>query len=70
MSGLLKTIASHVAPALRGCTVTQKATLYIRPAKENISPVDIFVGMVMFSLTILGPSGWILAHMKDYKQKQ
>lgn len=27
------------------------------------------VGLVMFSLAILGPSGWILANLESYKKK-
>ncbi|KAI3368052.1 hypothetical protein L3Q82_026875 [Scortum barcoo] len=69
MSGLLRTIASRAAPVLRGHSVTQKASLYTRSAKEKIGAVETAVGIGMFSLAILGPSGWILAHLEDYKKK-
>ncbi|XP_044022972.1 cytochrome c oxidase subunit 8B, mitochondrial [Siniperca chuatsi] len=69
MPGLLKIIASRAAPALRGHNLTQRANLYTRPAKEKIGPAETAIGMSMFSLAILGPAGWILAHLEDYKKK-
>ncbi|XP_042244056.1 cytochrome c oxidase subunit 8A, mitochondrial [Thunnus albacares] len=70
MSGLLRTVASRAAPVLRGHTVTQRANVYTRPAKEKIGAVESVVGLGMFSLAILGPSGWILCHLEDYKKKE
>ncbi|XP_039992343.1 cytochrome c oxidase subunit 8A, mitochondrial [Xiphias gladius] len=70
MPGLLRTIASRAAPALRPHAVTQRANIYTRPAKEKIGPVETAIGIGMFSLAILGPSGWILAHLEDYKRKE
>nr|XP_046269214.1 cytochrome c oxidase subunit 8A, mitochondrial [Scatophagus argus] len=67
---LLRTIVSRAAPALRGPIVTQRANLYSRPAKENIGAVETVIGLGMLSLAILGPSGWVLAHLEDYKKKQ
>ncbi|XP_033991014.1 cytochrome c oxidase subunit 8A, mitochondrial-like [Trematomus bernacchii] len=69
MSGLLRTIARRAAPVLRGHTVTQKANVYSAPAKEKIGPLETVVALTMFSLAILGPSGWILCHLEDYKKK-
>lgn len=28
------------------------------------------IAMGVLTLTILGPSGWILAHLEDYKKKE
>ncbi|CAL8271075.1 unnamed protein product [Merluccius merluccius] len=70
MSGLLKTAAARVAPALRANMITQRATLYTRPAKEKIGTLETVIGLGMFSLAILGPSGWILAHLEEYKKKE
>ncbi|XP_051240342.1 cytochrome c oxidase subunit 8A, mitochondrial [Dicentrarchus labrax] len=67
---LLRTIAGRAVPALRGHTVSQRASVYTRPAKEKIGPVETAIGLGMFSLAILGPSGWILAHLEDYKKKE
>ncbi|XP_018553199.1 cytochrome c oxidase subunit 8A, mitochondrial [Lates calcarifer] len=69
MTGFLRTIASRAAPALRRHTITQTANVYTRPPKEKLGPVDIAVGLGMLSLAILGPSGWILAHLEDYKKR-
>ncbi|KAM7376719.1 hypothetical protein PAMP_006430 [Pampus punctatissimus] len=70
MSGLLRTVASRAAtPVMRGHSIIQRANVYTRPAKEKIGPVEMAIGLGMFSLAILGPSGWILAHLEDYKKK-
>ncbi|XP_034432844.1 cytochrome c oxidase subunit 8A, mitochondrial-like [Hippoglossus hippoglossus] len=70
MPVFLRTLASRAAPALRSHAVTQRATIYSRPAKEKIGPLETVIGLGMFSLAILGPSGWILAHLEDYKKKE
>uniref|UniRef100_A0A3Q1FRP2 Cytochrome c oxidase subunit 8B, mitochondrial n=1 Tax=Acanthochromis polyacanthus TaxID=80966 RepID=A0A3Q1FRP2_9TELE len=70
MSAFLRTFASYAAPALRRHSITQRAHLYTKPAKEKIGPVETVVGLGVFSLTVLGPSGWILAHLEDYKKKE
>ncbi|XP_075963122.1 cytochrome c oxidase subunit 8A, mitochondrial [Anarhichas minor] len=70
MSGLLRTIANRAAPVLRGHTVIQRANLYAGPAKEKIGTVETIIGLSFFSMAILGPSGWILAHLEDYKNKE
>ncbi|KAG7279183.1 hypothetical protein CRUP_024384 [Coryphaenoides rupestris] len=72
MSGLVKTVAARVAPALlRGAnTTSQRATMHTRPAKETIGAAETAIGLGMFSLAILGPSGWVLAHLEDYKKRE
>ncbi|XP_014856205.1 PREDICTED: cytochrome c oxidase subunit 8A, mitochondrial-like [Poecilia mexicana] len=69
MPGILRTVASRVAPVLRGHTVTQSANMYTRPAKEKIGFVESSIACAVFSATILGPSGWVLAHLEDYKKR-
>ncbi|XP_029972414.1 cytochrome c oxidase subunit 8A, mitochondrial-like [Salarias fasciatus] len=69
MSGLLSTAVRRAVPVLRTQAASQRAHLYTRPAKEKIGPLETVVAMGMFSLAILGPSGWILAHLEDYKKK-
>ncbi|KAM6912434.1 cytochrome c oxidase subunit 8A, mitochondrial [Xenentodon cancila] len=70
MSGLLRTTSSRAAAVLRGLSVTQKANVFTRPPKEKIGALETCIGIGMFSLAILGPSGWILAHLEDYKKKE
>ena len=36
MSGLVKAAAARVAPAMRTGIITQRASLYTRPAKEKL----------------------------------
>ncbi|CAN9502063.1 unnamed protein product [Ophioblennius macclurei] len=70
MSGLLSNTLRRAGPVLRTHAVSQRAHLYTRPAKEKIGPLETAIAMGMFSLAILGPSGWILAHLEDYKKKE
>ncbi|XP_035288013.1 cytochrome c oxidase subunit 8A, mitochondrial [Anguilla anguilla] len=71
MSGVLRGIATaRSALALRGPTITQRATLFTRPAKQPLGSFETVMGLAMFSLAILGPSGWILAHIESYKKKE
>ncbi|XP_029316656.1 cytochrome c oxidase subunit 8A, mitochondrial [Cottoperca gobio] len=70
MSGLLRTVANRAAPVMRGHTVTLRANIYNSPAKEKIGPVETVIAMSMFSLAILGPAGWILSHLEEYKNKE
>ncbi|XP_014331690.1 cytochrome c oxidase subunit 8A, mitochondrial [Xiphophorus maculatus] len=69
MPGILRTVASRVAPVLRGHSVSQTANLYTRPPKEKISFVESSIAWVVLSATVLGPSGWILSHLEDYKKR-
>ncbi|KAF3693484.1 Cytochrome c oxidase subunit 8A [Channa argus] len=70
MPGFLRTVATRVALTVRGHTIIQRANLQTRPARERIGPVETVVAFTMFSLALLGPSGWILAHLEDYKKKE
>ncbi|XP_026878492.2 cytochrome c oxidase subunit 8B, mitochondrial [Electrophorus electricus] len=70
MSGLLRGISRiRTAPLLRGSTVVQRANIVSKPAKHAIGPAETVVGLGLFSLVILAPSGWILANLENYKKK-
>ncbi|XP_038554243.1 cytochrome c oxidase subunit 8B, mitochondrial-like [Micropterus salmoides] len=69
MPGLLRFVASRAAPAMRGHTVCQRANLYTKPAKGKVGAAETVIGMGLFSLAILGPAGWVLANLEDYKKK-
>lgn len=70
MSGLLRTLTRRAAPSVRHQIVVQKANLYAGPAKGKVGAVESVIGIGLFSLAILGPAGWILAHLEDYKKKE
>ncbi|XP_013984905.1 cytochrome c oxidase subunit 8A, mitochondrial [Salmo salar] len=67
MSGLLRTISTR--SALRGPMITQRASVFTRPAKHPLGPAETIIGLGLFALAILGPSSWILANIEDYKKK-
>uniref|UniRef100_H3CKG2 Uncharacterized protein n=2 Tax=Tetraodon nigroviridis TaxID=99883 RepID=H3CKG2_TETNG len=56
---LLRTLAYRAALALRGHTVSQRANIFTKPAKDKIGAMETAIGLGLFSLAILGPSGWI-----------
>ncbi|KAJ7996310.1 hypothetical protein DPEC_G00235770 [Dallia pectoralis] len=69
MSGPFKAISTRTASALRGFMITQKAGVFTRPAKDPVGPAETAIGLGMFTLAILGPSGWVLANIQNYKKK-
>ncbi|AWP07980.1 Cytochrome c oxidase subunit 8B [Scophthalmus maximus] len=46
------------------------ANLTSKPAKHNVTAVEQAIALTAMFVTILGPSGWILAHLEDYKKKE
>uniref|UniRef100_A0A3Q3XLY6 Cytochrome c oxidase subunit 8B n=1 Tax=Mola mola TaxID=94237 RepID=A0A3Q3XLY6_MOLML len=56
---LRSALRTHLVPVAR---VTSK------PAKHTINAWEQAVALTVMFVTILGPSGWILAHLEDYKK--
>ncbi|KAK2867008.1 hypothetical protein QQF64_022670 [Cirrhinus molitorella] len=49
--------------------IIPKANISAKPAKHVLSAAEqTFVMTVMF-VTILGPSGWVLANLEEYKKR-
>ncbi|XP_057217121.1 cytochrome c oxidase subunit 8B, mitochondrial [Triplophysa rosa] len=70
MSGLLRGLARiRTAPVLRGSSITQRANIATRPAKDSIGPAETAIGLTVFTLAILGPAGWVLANLENYKNR-
>ncbi|XP_040894361.1 cytochrome c oxidase subunit 8B, mitochondrial [Toxotes jaculatrix] len=46
------------------------ANVSSKPAKHNVTAGEQVIGMTVLFVTILGPSGWILAHLEDYKKNK
>ncbi|XP_043084466.1 cytochrome c oxidase subunit 8B, mitochondrial [Puntigrus tetrazona] len=54
--------------AMRHQTIP-KANISTKPPKHVLSAGEqVFVMATMF-VTILGPSGWVLSHLEDYKKR-
>ncbi|XP_069019442.1 cytochrome c oxidase subunit 8B [Embiotoca jacksoni] len=45
------------------------ANLTSKPAKHNVSAGEQAIAMTALFAAILGPSGWVLVHLEDYKKK-
>uniref|UniRef100_A0AAX7V218 Uncharacterized protein n=1 Tax=Astatotilapia calliptera TaxID=8154 RepID=A0AAX7V218_ASTCA len=61
----LNVLAAMVCPWLTRSLSVQRSELNVFFVLTETA-----VGLGIFSLTILGPSGWILAHLEDYKKKE
>ncbi|XP_016124754.1 cytochrome c oxidase subunit 8B, mitochondrial-like [Sinocyclocheilus grahami] len=67
MSGLNRSF--YLLRSVMRHQITPKANISAKPAKHVLSAGEqIFVMMTMF-VTILGPSGWILTNLEEYKKR-
>ncbi|XP_033824380.1 cytochrome c oxidase subunit 8B, mitochondrial [Periophthalmus magnuspinnatus] len=65
----LPTVSGLFRHALR-TQVVPVARVSAKPAQHNISAGEQAFALTVMFTTILGPSGWILAHLEDYKKKE
>ncbi|TXL71423.1 hypothetical protein D9O29_23520 [Pantoea vagans] len=65
----LPTVSRLFRSALRTQLVSV-ANVSSKPAKHNIPAGEQAIAMAVLFVTILGPSGWVLAHLEDYKTRQ
>ncbi|TFK02309.1 putative polypeptide N-acetylgalactosaminyltransferase 8 [Platysternon megacephalum] len=49
--------------------IVPRANIASGAPEEIVTPVDQAIAMTVFFAAFLIPSGWILAHMEDYKRK-
>ncbi|XP_063053023.1 cytochrome c oxidase subunit 8B, mitochondrial [Engraulis encrasicolus] len=68
MSGLNRSF-TFLKSAVRS-QIVPKASLTAKPAKHVVSGAEQVFVMTVFFVTILGPSGWVLAHLESYKKKE
>ncbi|XP_041810542.1 COX8 domain-containing protein [Chelmon rostratus] len=45
------------------------STIYSKPPRERIGPVQSVFAICVFAVTLLGPAGWILHHIPEYRQR-
>ncbi|XP_059392225.1 cytochrome c oxidase subunit 8B, mitochondrial [Carassius carassius] len=59
----------HLLRAVMRHQIIPKANISAKPAKHVLSAGEqVFVMVTMF-VTILGPSGWVLANLEEYKKR-
>ncbi|KAJ0047285.1 hypothetical protein NL108_003198 [Boleophthalmus pectinirostris] len=46
------------------------ARVSAKPAQHNISAGEQAFALTCMFAVILGPSGWVLAHLEDYKKRE
>ncbi|XP_044022284.1 cytochrome c oxidase subunit 8A, mitochondrial-like [Siniperca chuatsi] len=46
-----------------------RSNIYSKPPKEKIGPVQSVIAICVFAVTLLGPAGWIMHHIPDYRQR-
>ncbi|XP_058501483.1 cytochrome c oxidase subunit 8B, mitochondrial [Solea solea] len=55
---------------LRTPLVSAAKQVATKPPKHPITPLEQGIALTTLFATILGPSGWILCHLEDYKTRQ
>ncbi|KAK7930194.1 hypothetical protein WMY93_006589 [Mugilogobius chulae] len=67
VGGLLKARRAFTSRAV----FTQQRATYIhgKPPQSKVGALETVFVLAVMSLTILGPSGWILAHLEHYKSR-
>ncbi|XP_029909459.1 cytochrome c oxidase subunit 8B [Myripristis murdjan] len=67
---MLTLAASRLLRSSLKTQLVQVANVSAKPAKHNVTAGEQAIAMTVMFVTILGPSGWVLAHLEDYKNKQ
>lgn len=49
--------------------IVPRANIVSGPPEEIVTPADQAIALIVMFATVLIPSGWVLAHMEDYKHK-
>ncbi|XP_005747962.1 cytochrome c oxidase subunit 8B [Pundamilia nyererei] len=65
----LPTVSRLFRSALRTQLVSV-ANVTTKPAKHTVTAGEQVIAMTVLFVAILGPSGWVLAHLEDYKKKE
>ncbi|XP_074087303.1 cytochrome c oxidase subunit 8A, mitochondrial [Macrotis lagotis] len=68
MSALAPRLLGGLTP--RGPLRLPRAALHARPAREELSLVEKTAAMAVCFVSLLVPSGWVLAHLGSYKKKE
>ncbi|KAF1374878.1 hypothetical protein PFLUV_G00233630 [Perca fluviatilis] len=69
MFSLLRRPTLTWSTLMKAIQQNHRSTIYSKPPKENIGPVQSFFAICVFAVTLLGPAGWILHHIPDYRQR-
>ncbi|KAK9539775.1 hypothetical protein VZT92_002275 [Zoarces viviparus] len=68
-AGLLR--ARRALARRPGVMIQQRASsIRGKPPKNKIGPAKTMFVLTVMTLTILGPAGWILSHLDEYKTRR
>ncbi|XP_054469183.1 COX8 domain-containing protein [Anoplopoma fimbria] len=68
MFSLLKPMLTY-SKLTKAIQQNHRSTIYSKPPKEKIGPVQSFLAMCVFAITLMAPAGWIMHHIPDYQQR-
>uniref|UniRef100_A0A8C9Z0X2 Si:dkey-85n7.8 n=1 Tax=Sander lucioperca TaxID=283035 RepID=A0A8C9Z0X2_SANLU len=69
MFSLLRRPTLTWSTLMKAIQQNHRSTIYSKPPKEKIGPVQSFFAICVFAVTLLGPAGWIMHHIPDYRQR-
>nr|XP_008294486.1 PREDICTED: cytochrome c oxidase subunit 8A, mitochondrial-like [Stegastes partitus] len=68
---LVISVKSQVINKSHMTGVQQRATyIHDKPPKDKIGVMESAFVLTVMTLTVLGPSGWILSHVDEYKTRR
>ncbi|XP_023594064.1 cytochrome c oxidase subunit 8A, mitochondrial [Trichechus manatus latirostris] len=56
------------APARR--VLVPRAQINSKPPREQLGTMDYIIGLTSCFVCFLGPAGWVMAHMENYKKRE
>uniref|UniRef100_A0A3B5KBH3 Uncharacterized protein n=1 Tax=Takifugu rubripes TaxID=31033 RepID=A0A3B5KBH3_TAKRU len=62
-------VRRSLAPKIRVMIEQRAGYIQGKPPKDRVGPVQTALVLTVLTVAILGPSGWILAHLDHYKSR-
>ncbi|XP_023141771.2 COX8 domain-containing protein [Amphiprion ocellaris] len=69
MSSLFRRPSSTRLLLMKDIQQNRRSSIYSKPPKEKIGPVQSVFALCVFAVTLLAPAGWIMHHIPEYRQK-
>ncbi|XP_078031556.1 cytochrome c oxidase subunit 8A, mitochondrial-like [Epinephelus lanceolatus] len=69
MSSLLRRTTLTCSRLMKTIQQNHRSTIYSKPPKEEIGPVQSLFALCAFAVALLGPAGWIMHHLPEYRRR-